>query len=51
MREEGVSIQHGRRVTLGGLRLFDIAMLASSGARSAERQLEHISPGCCFILA
>src|SRR5215831_13870998 len=37
--------QQSCRVTLGGLRLFDIAMLASSGARFAERDLWNIQSG------
>src|SRR5262245_47729716 len=34
--------QQSCRVTLGGLRLFDIAMPASSGARFAERRLWNV---------
>src|SRR5262245_3800255 len=45
MRAEGVSIEQGRRVTLGGLCLLAIAMLESSGARFAERALRNIRPG------
>ena len=43
MRAGGVSVQKGRRVALGGLRLLDIAMLASSGARFAERDLWNVA--------